>query len=389
MQYNFDEIIDRTNSNSLKWDMVDDRFGGKDLLPLWVADMDFRIAQPIVDALYKTSRHGIFGYTALLPSYFEAVINWFEQKHGWSIKKEWIVFCPGIVPALNMLVQSLTQPGDKVIIQQPVYYPFMQSVTNNERTLVNNSLIFKEGKYFIDFKDLEEKAKDPLTKMLIFCSPHNPGGRVWTKDELIRLGEICVKNDLIIVSDEIHCDLTLNGHIHTPFASLSDEFLKRSVTCTAPSKTFNIAGLQISNVVIPDPLLRRKFAFQLSKNGIYEPNSFGAAGAEAAYRYGDEWLQQLKKYLEENLKFLIEFVKNRMPDVKVMVPEATYLVWLDFTKVAKNKDLKELLIKKAKVALSDGRVFGEEGEGFVRMNIACPKSTLETALLRIEKAIEE
>ncbi|MBW1898749.1 MAG: pyridoxal phosphate-dependent aminotransferase [Deltaproteobacteria bacterium] len=390
MKYNFDKKIKRYNTGSVKWDLVNELFGGEDLLPMWIADMDFEIPEPVIKALRDRAMQGIFGYTACMPSYYEATIEWLKKRHTWQIEKEWIVFCPGVVPALNMLIQTFTIPGDKVILQLPVYYPFMSAVKNNGRIIENNPLIFKNGRYQMNFDDLREKAKDPLSKLIVLCSPHNPVGRVWTKDELIQLGEICIKNEILIISDEIHSDLILNGFRHTPFASISNDFLKHSITCTSPSKTFNLAGLQTSNVIISDPEKRNKFSQKLDSNGIHSPNVFGALALEAAYRHGEDWLNQLLDYLQNNLKYLKNFIREKIPKIKVIEPEATYLVWLDCRGLGLNRnELKKFMLGEAKVALDDGYIFGKsEGDGFERINIACPKATLKKGLKRIENAVQ-
>ncbi len=391
MRYDFDKIIKRNKTGSVKWDLVDAIFGGENLLPMWVADMDFEAPRPVIDALIKRAEQGVYGYNACMPSYYNAMINWINKRHGWKTEKDWIIFTPGIVPALNMFVQTFTEPGDSIILQMPVYYPFMRSVKKNERHILNNPLVLDNDRYHMDFADLEEKAKDPRAKLLILCSPHNPVGRVWTEDELTQLGDICAKNDVLVISDEIHFDLMLNGNRHIPFASISNEFLMNSITCTAPSKTFNLAGLQTSNIIIANPDIRKKFNDTLERNGIHSPNVFGSVALEAAYQHGEEWLDQVIEYIEENLEFLKDFIKERLPQVKVIEPEATYLVWLDFKELGMDKKaLKKFILQKAKVAVDDGYIFGSaEGDGFQRINIACPRATLEDGLKRIEKAVRE
>ncbi len=391
MKYDFDKIIKRNKTGSVKWDLADDIFGGKDLLPMWVADMDFEAPRPVIDALSKRSEQGVYGYNACMPSYYDATINWIHKRHGWKIEKEWIIFTPGIVPAINMLVQTFTEPGDSVLLQKPVYYPFMRSVKKNERVILNNPLVLDNSTYYMDFADLEKKAKDPRAKLLILCSPHNPVGRVWIEDELTQLGNICVENDVLVISDEIHFDLTLNGNRHIPFASLSNDFLMNSITCTAPSKTFNLAGLHTSNIIIANPDFRKKFNDTLERNGIHSPNVFGSVAIEAAYQHGEEWLAQVLIYIEENLEFLKDFIKEKLPQIKVIEPEATYLVWLDFRELDMDKKaLKQFMLHKAKVAFDDGYIFGSpEGDGFERINIACPRATLKEGLERGEKAMRE
>ncbi len=383
MRYDFDEIIERRNTNCLKWDR-----GSEEVLPMWVADMDFKAAQPIIDALKGTLELGIYGYTIHPDAYYEAVLNWWERRHHWKLEKDWILFCPGIVPALNQLVKAFTEPGDKVIIQSPVYHPFYRVVTNNGCEVALNPLKHDGEKYVMNYEDLEKQASDPKTKLMFLCSPHNPVGRVWTVEELTKLGQICLKNGVLVISDEIHCDLIYEGYTHVPFASISEDFLKNSITCTAPSKTFNLAGLQVSNLIIPDKELRIKVKQTLEKNEIGEPNIFGVEALIAAYNEGEEWLVQLMEYLKGNLQYLIDFLKENIPSLKVTVPEATYLIWVDCRELGVNsKELNELFLNKAKVWFHNGRIFGEEGEGFVRINIACPRKLLEEGLERVKRVL--
>ncbi|WP_461204802.1 MalY/PatB family protein [Clostridium sp. DL1XJH146] len=384
MKFNFDKITNRHNTNSAKWDL-----GEKDLLPMWVADMDFETPEPVKNALIKIAEHGIYGYSFCTDKYYSSIINWQKKRNNWDIKKDWIVYSPGIVPAVNMLLRSLTQPGDKVIVQTPVYYPFFKAIKNNGCTLINNPLKFEEGKYSMDFVDLEKKVKDPRVKLLILCSPHNPVGRVWTKEELTSLGKICIENDVLILSDEIHSDLIFKGNTHTSFASISEDFSQNSITCIAPSKTFNLAGLQVSSVIIPNHKIRSRFTNVLESDNLNGPNIFAITALETAYSTGEEWLESLLEYIEENLKFLMEFVKEKLPLVDVIKPEGTYLIWMDFRKLTNDKDeLEKLMLEKGKIWLDEGYIFGEEGACFERINIACPRSTLEDALQRIEKAVK-
>lgn len=389
MKFDFDAIIDRTGTSSFKWDLVDQIFKGKGLLPLWVADMDFASPPEVVAALEQRARHGVYGYTAPMPEYYQAMIDWFARRHGWRIMPDWIVTAPGVVPALNLIIQSFTDPGDGVIVQKPVYYPFMRSIQNNGRAIINNPLKLEGNSYCIDFDDLERKASEPRARMLILCSPHNPVGRLWTKEELERIGEICMARDLLVISDEIHCDLTFKGFSHVPFGSISAGFLAGSVTCTAPSKTFNLAGLQTANLIIADPDLRQRYNRTIECLGLKWPNLFGIEALIAAYRHGDEWLDQLMEYLGGNLSFLKEFIAAKLPRVKVIEPEATYLVWLDFREYGLDREtLSRILRGRARLALDDGHVFGSpEGDGFERINIACPRTILEDALTRMSKAM--
>jgi cystathionine beta-lyase len=388
MAYDFDRTINRYQTASLKWDEADRLFGSSGILPMWVADMDFRVPRPVIEAIKRRAEHGIFGYTTRPASYYDAVIGWMKRRHNWEIRKEWICHSPGVVPALSMMVQAFTQPGEKILIQPPVYYPFATVVTNNGRELVYNRLIEDGGTYRMDFMDLERKLSDGV-KMLILCSPHNPVGRVWSKEELEQLGRLCLEYGVLVVSDEIHADLVYSGHRHIPFAVLSEELAQNSVICTAPSKTFNLAGLQTSNIIIPNETLRKTFTRIIDRNVLGLTNTFGVVATESAYREGDEWLDECLAYLEDNLAFLIRFVDSRIPTIKVIKPEGTYLVWLDCRSLGlEGKELKHLLRKKAKVALDDGSIFGPGGEGFVRINIACSRSVLEEGLHRIEQALK-
>lgn len=390
MKYNFDEIIDRTNYHSVKWDELKTNFGDipEDVLPMWIADMEFRSPQPVIEAIKKANEHGIYGYTSRPLSYYQAIIDWMEKRHNWKIKKDWIAYSPGVVPALSLIIRAFCQPGDKVIVQPPVYYPFFRVIENNGCHIVNNSLKLSNKKYFMDYDDLERKVDDSRVRLLILCSPHNPVGRVWQKEELIILGEICLEHNIIVVSDEIHADILFKGYRHLPFASISPAFAHNSITCTAPSKTFNLAGLQTSTIIIPNKKYYKIYENILDSLALDENNFFGLVALEAAYRYGEEWLEQLLSYLNENLEFLMKYFKERIPKIKVIKPEGTYLVWLDCRQLGFNgKDLNNFMIKKARVALDDGYWFGTGGEGFMRINIACPRSFLEEGLKRIERAV--
>jgi len=390
MKYNFDESIDRTNYHSVKWDELKTKFGDipEDVLPMWIADMEFRSPQPVIEAIKKAAEHGIYGYTSRPLSYYQAIIDWMEKRHNWKVKKDWLVFSPGVVPALSFIIRAFTQPGDKVIVQPPVYYPFFRVIENNGCHVVNNPLKLSNKKYFMDYDDLEKKVDDSRVKLIILCSPHNPVGRVWQKEELIILGEICLEHNIIVVSDEIHADILFKGYRHIPFASISPAFAHHSITCTAPSKTFNLAGLQTSSIIIPNKKYCRIYENILDSLALDENNVFGLVALEAAYRDGEEWLEQLLSYLNENLKFLMKYFEERIPKIKVIKPEGTYLVWLDCRQLGLSvKDLNNFMIKKAGVTLDDGYWFGTEGEGFMRINIACPRSFLEEGLKRIERAI--
>lgn len=387
MKYNFDAVIDRNNTDSIKWDYLEKYYGQKDILPMWVADMDFEAPAPVVEAIAKRASHGIYGYTGRPLSCYEAIAGWVEKRHGWRIEKEWLSFTPGVVPALCTAIGAFTYPGDKVIIQSPVYHPFFAAVENNGRRIVNSPLKYEEGRFVMDYDDIERKF-DSRVKMVILCSPHNPVGRVWTKEELERLGNICLKHGAVIVSDEIHSDIVYKGHKHVPIASISEELSLNTITCIAPSKTFNIAGLSTSAVIIPNQRLRKQFNCMLENIGMENGNIFGITAMEAAYRYGEEWLDQVIDYLEGNIDFLLKYISERIPSIKAARPEGTYLAWIDCRGLGLNQeDLKEFMAKKAAIALNDGTAFGPEGDGFMRINVGCPRSVLQEGLRRIEEAV--
>ncbi|MFW9881072.1 MAG: MalY/PatB family protein, partial [Candidatus Thorarchaeota archaeon] len=392
ISYDFDQVIDRTKSNSAKWDkeILGKRFGDPDLLPLWVADMDFKVPQPIIEKLVKTAEYGIYGYSTIPPSFFEAVLSWFKRRYGWDIDKKWLSLTPGVIPALDVAVNAFCNPGDKVIVHNPVYYPFYRVIENNGRRILLNPLEFANNHYTMDFEDLEEKVKDPRTKMIILCNPHNPIGRVWRREELKQLGEICIKNEILVVSDEIHCDLIFPGYKHTNFATINEEFAQNSITCTSTSKTFNLAGLRISNIVIPNEKIRQTYVNTQANLGVGGPNLFAVAAMETAYKHEtcEKWLDALLLYLKESLDFLKDYIKENLPQIKVIETEGTYLVWLDFRELGlESKELEKLMRGKAKLALDEGYIFGQGGEGFERINIACPKSILEQALNQIKEAV--
>ncbi|MCX8131042.1 MAG: PatB family C-S lyase [Clostridia bacterium] len=389
MKEDFNEVIDRLNTNSVKWDLAEKIFGCAGVLPMWVADMDFLSPREVIDAITQRARHGIYGYTERPDSYYMSVINWMQRRHGCRLEREWLINCPGVVPSLNSAVKAFTKPGDKVIVQPPVYYPFFSAVTNQGCEIVYNNLILDNGRYMMDFEDLEEKM-DKSVKALILCSPHNPVGRVWTRQELARLGEICLRNNVVIISDEIHCDILLDSYRHTHIFTLSQELQANTVTCISPSKTFNLAGLSTSMAIIPDKRLREKYSAAIASTGFYHNNIFGITALETAYNYGEEWLDKLLTYLGKNLNTLEKFFQKRIPGIKVIRPEGTYLVWLDCRSLdMEQKALVDLMAKKAGVGLEDGQVFGPGGEGFLRINIACPHSLLEEGLTRIEKIFYE
>lgn len=388
MKYNFDRIIKPIHSE--KWCGKKKIFGREDIVPMWIADMDFESPKPVVDAIVKRAEHGIFGYAFRPSSYSESIINWFSKRYSWEINKDWINYSPGVVPALSFIALSFSHPGDKIIVQSPAYRRFFEVITPNGRQVLNNPLLLKNGKYIIDFDDFEKKAGDSRAKLFFLCNPHNPVGRVWTREEIIKLGRICIKNNIIIVSDEIHSDLIYKGYKHVIFASISEEFAQNSIILNSPSKTFNLAGLQTSIVIIPNKKYYKIYDNKISSLKVGRSNVFGLVALEAAYNFGEDWLKQLLEYLEENLKYLTNFFKERVPKIKVIKPEGTYLVWLDCRQLALNDlELRKFMIEKAKVGLIEGYKFGQGGEGFQRINIGCPRSILKKSLERIEKAVNE
>ncbi len=388
MSSQFDTIINRKNTNSLKYDFAVERGRDENILPLWVADMDFMVAPEIIEALEKSVKHGIYGYSESKKDYFEAIQKWFLQKHQYSLKEEWLVKTPGVVFAIAQAIRAYTKKGDYVLIQSPVYYPFRETIEVNDRKVAVNSLVLKNGHYEIDFEDFERQIVEKKTKLFLLCNPHNPVGRVWTKEELTKIGDICVRNHVLVVSDEIHCDFTFPGFAHTVFASIKKEFEQISILCTSPSKSFNLAGLQISNIFIPNEELRKQFERAVAQAGYSQVGLPGIVACKAAYTYGEEWLKQLKVYLKENLDFLREYLKKELPQITLIEPEGTYLIWLDFRALGLTKEaLHTLIEEKAGLWLDEGDIFGPEGEGFERINIACPRKTLEEALKRIRTAV--
>jgi len=389
MKYDFDKRIDRTGTASYKWDQSEKLFGRPDILPLWVADMDFEAPKEVVEAIVQRAQQGIYGYTVRTQSFYDAIVGWMSKRHQWQIEQDWLSSSPGVVPALSLMVQTFTEPGDGIILQSPVYYPFYDVIQMNGRQVVNNPLILRDGRYEIDFELLEKQAAGGA-KMLLLCSPHNPGGRVWKREELERIAEICTKHGLLVVADEIHHDLVLPGHKHVPYASLSEACAQGSVTCIAPSKTFNLAGLQAAAVVIPNAEIRRKYNAALKTLSIHMESYFGLTATEASYAHGEEWLEQLLVYLKGNLDELTDFLGKNVPEIKVIQPEGTYLAWMDCTAIStKPQDLKRLMFEKAGVAFTEGSVFGEQGAGYLRVNLACPRSLLLEALEKFANAIND
>ena len=386
MKYDFDKIIKRKDTDCFKWDFAEHIFKSKEVLPMWVADMDFEAPPEVIDAIKNRAAHGVYGYALTPDSYYEALISWMKKRHNFELKREWLLFSPGIVPALSMAVMAYTAPGDKILIQPPVYNPFFTVVKDNDREVVENNLVIENGRYVIDFNDFENKIKSGV-KMFLMCNPHNPAGRVWEKHELEKMAEICLENKVLIVSDEIHSDIIYSTHKHVSIASLSNEILKNTITLLAPSKTFNITGLSISSVVIANPVFYNLFKKISEKLHISNPSVFGIPAFEAAYRYGEEWLGELLKYLETNRDFMAEFISSNVPRVKMIIPEGTFLAWLDFRGTGLNqKELNDLMVFKAKLGLNDGEGFGACGKGFMRLNFGCPRKTLETGLGRLKSA---
>ena len=389
MERDFDKVIDRHNTDCAKYDFAAEYGKPEGLLPLWVADMDFQAPKAVTEKLEEISRFGIFGYSDTKDGYFNAVHDWYLERFGWEVQPEWLVKTPGVVFAVATAVRALTEPGDGVMIQQPVYYPFGNVIRDNDRQVVNCPLVLKDGKYEMDFDDMEKKLASGNVKLFILCSPHNPVGRVWTEDELRRVGELCLKYNVPVVSDEIHCDFTYPGYKHYIFASLDERFADNCVICTAPSKTFNLAGLQASNLFIPNQELRRKIRRAVKRTGYGGLNQMGIAACQAAYEGGAQWLSELKDYLKGNLDFLREFTAEKLPGIKLIEPQGTYLVWLDLRKLGMTpKQQDEFIVNTAGLWLDTGTMFGDEGAGFVRINIACPRATLEKALLQLESAIK-
>ena len=387
--YDFDRIVDRRNTDCLKYDFAVQRGRPKDVLPFWVADMDFSIAQEIEDALVKRCQHGIFGYSEAKDGYFAALQNWYLKHFNWHVQRPWLIKTPGVVFALAMAVKAFTEPGDGVLVQQPVYYPFTEVIRDNDREVVNAPLALVNGHYVIDFADLEQKLANPKVKLMFLCSPHNPVGRVWTKEELLKVGDLCLKYNVITVSDEIHSDFVWDDNVHTPFATLGEEYQQNCIVCTAPSKTFNLAGLQVSNIFIPNQKLRRAFRKQIDAAGYSQLNTLGLVACQAAYTYGEEWLTQVKAYIRSNITFVDDYLKQNLPQIKMLPIEGTYLVWLDCSALGMTADEREQwLWHEAKLWLDGGGIFGKEGEAFERINVACPRATLLQGLEQLKAAVE-
>lgn len=388
-KYNFDELIERRNTGCVKYDLSNMFFGTEDVIPMWVADMDFRTPPFILEAIRRRAEHPVLGYSFRTSNYYESIVNWLKKHHNWDIKSEWICFAPGIVPALNMAVLAFTNPGDKIIVQPPVYFPFFSAVKKNRRVLTENPLVMSNSRFEIDFRHLRKVASKGA-RMLILSNPHNPGGNAWRPDELKELASICLEHNILIVSDEIHADLVNRGYKHTVLASLDEKFAEITITMTAPSKTFNIAALSTASVIISDKRLRKMYNDLVQNLHIDMGNVFGNVASIAAYTKGDEWLSQLLDYINGNIDFIEDFLLKNIPQIRMVRPEATYMVWLDFKALnLDDKLLNEFMIKNAGLGLNPGVQFGKGGSGYMRMNLACPRVTLEKALEQLKVAIKD
>ena len=386
MKYDFDKITQRRGTNSYKWDSTDD----KEVLPMWVADMDFPTAPCIINALKKRVEHGIFGYTRVPEEYYDAVISWFSRRHHWKPRREWFIYTSGVVPALSAVIKALTNVGDKVLTLTPVYNCFFSSIRNNGCELDSCALRYEDNTFSIDYEDLERRAADPKTTLMLLCNPHNPSGRVWTREELRRIGDICIKNNVVVVADEIHCELVHPGFTYTPFASVSEEFQKHSVTCVAPSKAFNIAGLQIANIIVENDKWRQRIDKAININEVCDVNPFGVIATIAAYNEGEEWLNQLLQYIHGNYLFFKDYCEEHLPQLPVTPLEGTYLAWMDCRSLGiPSEELEEELMKEAKLWLNAGSMYGKEGEGFMRWNLACPRQLVKEGLERFSQFVNK
>ena len=388
--YNFDKIIDRSNTHSVKFDLRKLYFGREDVIPLWVADMDFETPNFIREAIKKRAEHPIYGYTIKSEGYFNAIINWLKDRHLWEVKKEEISFSPGVVPGFTLAILAYSKPGDQVVVQPPVYFPFFQSVTDNGRKLIHNQLLEKDNYYTIDFEDLEKKLSHPKTTLFLISSPHNPVGRVWSKEELEKMVELCKKYNVLLLSDEIHGDLVFKEYQHIPSSSISDDAKDSCITFMAPSKTFNVAGLSSSFLVIQNPNLKKRYEEVLQAYHLGGGNIFGAVALQAAFEKGHDWLDELMSYLQKNVDYVSDFFASNLPQISFQKPEATYLLWLNCKSLNLDAEaLKKLFVEEAALGLNAGSIFGPGGDGYMRMNVACPKSVLEKALHQLLKAIEK
>lgn len=381
MKYNFDEVIERRNTNSFKWDT-----SSSDVVPMWVADMDFKAADPILRALENKLRHGVFGYTHIPDAYYEAEMNWWSKRHHCSIEKEWIAFSPGVIAAIAAIIQAFTKPEDKVLLQSPVYNSFYATISSNGRGIVESELIHDGTGYEIDFDDFEAKASDESVKLFILCNPHNPVGKVWRKEELERLSAICLKHNVLVIADEIHRDLVFEGNPYVPFVSVDRA---NSITCTSPSKTFNLAGLKVANIISANPEQLSTIKHVMGVNGIHDPNAFAVDALIAAYNEGDEWLDQLLDYLKANRDYFLSFVRDRLPGLKVIAPESTYLAWVDCRSMGiGSQELSRGLLEEAGLRINEGSTYGKGGDGFIRINMGCTRALLTDGLERLEKFVK-
>ncbi|TSB48141.1 MalY/PatB family protein [Alkalicoccobacillus porphyridii] len=386
--HQFDEVIERKGTNSLKWDGVVKRYGADELIPLWVADMDFKAPQPVLDALTERVQQGVFGYITPSSSVNESIVNWARRRYEWEISEKWLIHTVGIVPTISNIIKSFTDLGDEIVIQTPVYYPFYDVIKLNDRSVLRNPLQQDEttGQFKMDLEQLEASITE-RTKMLLFCHPHNPGGRVWSKQELEALAAVCKKYDLLVISDEIHADLLYDGYQHIPLASINEDMAERTFTCMAPTKTFNLAGIIASYIVVKDNKLRLQLRRFLESTFMNSQNAFAELATETAYNKGEEWLEELMKYIQENYRFAAQFIRENMPKINVIKPQGTYLLWLDFNEIPlTSEQRKKWLVEEARVALNHGPTFGREAENFERLNLACPKATLEEGLNRMKQA---
>lgn len=389
MTYDFDKVLDRKGTNSVKWEYNSHIFGTEDVLPLWVADMDFSCPSSVTDALVNRAKHPIYGYPGKPEAFFQSVVNWVGRRFEVEANRKWMTPVPGVVTGIHAAIDAFTKPGDKVVIQPPVYHPFFSAVKNRGRHVVENSLVNENGHYRMDLDDLRNKI-DERTRMIILCSPHNPVGRVWTKEELQALSDLCIENDIFIVSDEIHSDLVYEKGTHTPFYSLSREAAAQSLTFIAPSKTFNLAGLATSIAIAGNERIHREFSITVSKAGLFHINLFGIEALQAAYNNGEDWLEEVLDYLRNNARYIHEFLQERIPKVTMAVPEATYLGWMDFRELGLyGEELNDFIVKKARLGFNAGVMFGKQGDGFQRINFACPRSILQEAMERLEQAVDE
>ncbi len=388
---NFDEINNRKGTHSIKWEAGSDKGIAGDTLPMWVADMDFKTVDNVIETMVQRASEGIYGYTLLADSYYQSIIGWMERRHHWKVAKEWIVSTPGVVNAINTTIQAYTCVGDRILITRPVYYPFSMAIENNDRIIVNSSLVYdqKNSSYSIDLVDFEAKIVTNNVKMFILCNPHNPIGRVWRSDELKAMADLCLKYNVIIISDEIHMDFVFKPAKHLVLTTLDAHYVPITVVCTSPSKTFNLAGLQASNIIIEDAALRAKFSLIMRNNGVHATGFFGSAACEAAYQYGDRYVDELMDYLKGNIDYIRNFLNEHLSSIKLVEPEGLYLLWMDLNSLGlNNKQLEDFMLNQAKLWLDEGYIFGDEGSGFERINIACPRSVVIEAMDRLKLAVE-